>query len=240
MLAFVFHIAGGSVGLISGLVALCAPKGGRWHRAAGKVFVASMLVMGLFAAYLAVVRPGQIINLFIAAFALYLILTAWLTVRRRDGRAGLAEAGALAVSVMLCAPFALVMFQLVSGVTLFKSAFAIEGPILIALCTFAAVIAAAAIGDARVVFARGISGTPRIARHLWRMGFGLTLAAGSAFTNGFARLLPGPYHVPRVFFLPQLVLLMVMIFWLVRVRFPGWRPAAPPPAAAATPIVTSG
>ena len=34
-------------------------------------------------------------------------------------------------------------------------------------------------------------------------GAGLTLAMGSAFTKGFARLLPGRYHVPLAFFLPQ-------------------------------------
>ena len=54
------------------------------------------------------------------------------------------------------------------------------------------------------------------------MCFGLTLALGSAFTNGFARLLPGPYHVPPAFFLPQLLMLGVLLYWVVRVRFPGW------------------
>jgi len=36
----------------------------------------------------------------------------------------------------------------------------------------------------------GIVGATRIARHLWRMCLGLTLAAGSAFTMG-ARFVPG-------------------------------------------------
>src|SRR6266516_7016977 len=43
----------------------------------------------------------------------------------------------------------------------------------------------AAIGDAKLVLAGGISGARRIGRHLWRMCLGITLAAGSAFTNGF-------------------------------------------------------
>ena len=123
---------------------------------------------------------------------------------------------------MLWAPFAVVMFQIVTGVTVFKSAIAIEGPVLIALSLFALVITLAAVGDFRVVLRRGISGTSRIARHLWRMCFCLTLALGSAFTNGFARLLPGPYHVPWAFFLPQLLMLGVLLYWVGRVRFPGW------------------
>lgn len=44
-----------------------------------------MLVMATFAAYLAVVVPDLIVNLFIGAFVLYLVGTAWMTVRRREG-----------------------------------------------------------------------------------------------------------------------------------------------------------
>ncbi len=194
----------------------------------GDVFVVAMLVMAIFAAVLGVIRPGQIINVFIAGFTLYLVLTAWLTARRGDAAAGAPEKIALAVSLVLCTPFALLIFQIVTGVTLFKSAFTIKGPILIALCVFSAVMATAAIGDLRVVLGRGISGTPRIARHLWRMCFGLALTFGSAFTNGFARLLPGPYHVPPAFFAPQLLMLVVLLYWVVRVRFPGWAGRAGP------------
>ncbi len=69
------------------------------------------------------------------------------------------------------------------------------------------------------------------------MCFALAMASGSAFTNGFARLLPGPYHVPPAFFAPQLVILALLVYWLVRIRFPGWagRPARvqPPPSGLA-------
>lgn len=221
-MVFALHILGGIVGVGAGLVAVCATKGGRLHRWAGDVFVIAMLVMGIFAAVLGVIRPDQIINVFIAGLTLYLVATAWLTARRGDAVSGAPQRVALAVSLVLWAPFAVLIFQIVTGVTVFKSAFKIEGPILIALLVFAAIITIAVIGDLRVVLNRSISGTPRIARHLWRMCFGLTLALGSAFTNGFARLLPGPYHVPPAFFLPQLLMLGVLLYWAVRVRFPGW------------------
>lgn len=221
-LAFAVHIGGGLIALAAGLVALLARKGGRLHRRAGNLFLLSMLAMAVFAAYLAVVRPGQIINLFIAAFTLYLIGTAWLTVRRGQAKAGLGEKLALIASATLCVPFGLMIFQIFSGVVVFRTAFKLEGAILIALCVFSAVIAIAAIGDAKVVLSGGITGTPRITRHLWRMCLGLTLAVGSASTNGFARLLPGPYHVPAVFFVPQLAMLAVLIVWVLRVRLTGW------------------
>jgi uncharacterized membrane protein len=222
-LAFVVHVGGGFVGLVSGTVALLAGKGGRLHRAAGTVFFASMLVMATLACYLAVVRPGQIVNLFIGIFASYLVATGWLAVRREAGAAGAPERIALGVAVVLCAPFAVLSIQLAAGLPpFFKSAVPLVGPVRVAIYSFTSVLAIAAIGDATVVFAGGLSAAPRVARHLWRMCLGLTLAAGSAFTNGFARLLPGPYHVPDAFFFPQFIPVAFLIFWMIRVRFTGW------------------
>ena len=224
MLAFVLHIGGGTVGLISGAVASVARKGGRLHRRAGNVFFFAILVMAVFACYLAVAMPDQIVNLFIGTFTFYLVGTAWLTVHRKEGTIGLAEKIALAVAVLLCAPFAVLSFQLATGMTPYlKSAVPFEGPVLIAIYSFTAVLAIAAICDAKVVLAGGIRGAPRIARHLWRMCLGLTLATGSAFTNGVARLVPSHYHVPFLFyFLPQFLPLGLLIFWMIRVRFTRW------------------
>jgi hypothetical protein len=57
-----------------------------------------------------------------------------------------------------------------------------------------------------------LQAAPRIARHLWRICLALTLATGAAFTNGFARLLPGLYHMPPVLFLPQFLPLGLQSF----------------------------
>jgi uncharacterized membrane protein len=230
VLAYVLHVSAGVVALVSGLVAAFARKGGRLHRAAGNLFFAAMLVMAGFAAYLGVVVPDPI-NIFIAAYTAYLVTTAWLTVRRKPGAAGLAERGALLVAVILGAPFAVLSFQLATGMTpAFKTTVALKGPVVIALYVFTSVLAIAAISDARVVLAGGISGSARLARHLWRMCLGLTMAVGSAFTNGLPRLLPHALHVPLgYFFLPQLVPVGLLIFWLIRVRLPGL--AAPLKAA---------
>jgi hypothetical protein len=221
--AFSLHIAGGTIGLLSGTVAIVAKKGGALHRRAGFVFVLSMLVMALFAAYLAVVIPGQFPNFIVSIFAFYLIATAWLTVWRKERGVGLPEKIAFAVVLALLAPFALLSFELSLGLPLFfTTAIAIKGPILVAMYGFTAVIAIAVISDAKVLLAGGIAGAPRIARHLWRMCLGLTLAAGSAFTNGLPRLLPGPMHVTAIYFVPQFIPLILLVFWMIRVRFTGW------------------
>jgi uncharacterized membrane protein len=229
-IAFALHIAGGTVGLFSGTIALFAPKGGQLHRAAGTVFFISMLVMAVFAIYLSIVRPGQLFNLFGGTFAFYLVATGWMAVRHSAGTVGSGEKVAFAAALLLCAPFLLLSFELATGLPpFFNSATPLKGPVLIALYVFTAVTVTAVLGDAKVILAGGISGTPRIARHLWRMCLGLTMAAGSAFANGLPRLLPGPMHVTGIYFLPQFVPLVLMVFWLIRVRFTGWvkpRPVA--------------
>jgi len=217
-LAFILHIGGGALALATGLVAALATKGGRLHRMAGTVFFVSMLVMATFALWLSVAVPGQMGNLFGGGFTAYLVATAWMTVRREERAVGAPERIALLVILCLCAPFAFLLFQVASG-----AAPQVRGPHLIATYSVAAVVALAAICDARVVLAGGISGAPRIARHLWRMCLALTAATGSAFTNGFARFLPGPYHVPPVFFLPLFAPLALLVFWMIRVRFTSWR-----------------
>jgi len=205
-LAYVLHIGGGTLGLASGLIAGFAPKGRTLHRVAGTVFFVSMLVMAAFASYLALAIPGQISNLFGGTFTFYI---------------GLPEKIALFVIVCFCLPFAFLIFQMARG-----AAPSIKGPVVVATYIMALVVAIAAISDARVVLAGGISGARRIARHLWRMCLALTFATGSAFTNGLPRLLPGPMHVPPAFFLPMLVPLALLVFWMIRVRFTGWLPKA--------------
>jgi hypothetical protein len=226
VLAYVIHVAAGATSLVSGMVAAFARKGGYLHRKAGTVFISSIFIMALFAAYLAVAVPDQIVNVFISTLVVYLVASAWMTVRRAQGTTGLGDKITLVIALGLWAPFAILSVQLATGTTpLFKSAVPFEGPVLGAIYAFTLILTLAVVGDTRVVLAGGISGASRITRHLWRMCFGLTLATGSAFTNGFARLLPGPYHVPIYFHLPKLLPLGLLIFWFIRVRFTRWQQA---------------
>jgi hypothetical protein len=64
----------------------------------------------------------------------------------------------------------------------------------------------AALGDIRMLVRGGVLGTKRIARHLWRMCFGLFIAAGSFFlgpSNRPLRLLSavglGKHRSPALF-----------------------------------------
>ena len=196
-IAFLLHIAGGMIGLLSGIVATVAQKGGKLHRQAGNVFVVAMLVMAVFAVYLGFVRPGAFVNVFIGTFVAYLVTTSWVTVRRPAGRIGLPEKISLGAGLLLCAPFALLSLQLALHLpTFIPSVAAFHGPILIAIYVFTLVLAIAAGGDLVMVLSGGLSGAARLARHLWRMCVALTLATGAALSNGLPRLLPAPYELP--------------------------------------------
>src|SRR5215469_16193070 len=119
MAAFAAHISCGTLALFAGIVALSAAKGGTLHRGAGKVFVAAMLIMAVAADYLAVVRPDQLPNLLVGTFTFYLITTAWLTVKRDEGEHALLEKAAFIAVLCLFLPFALLSFQLATGMTPF-------------------------------------------------------------------------------------------------------------------------
>jgi uncharacterized membrane protein len=216
-LAYVVHVGCGTVGLVSGTVAAFAQKGERLHRAAGTVFFVSMLVMAIFAAWLAIAVPGQMSNLLGAILTFYLVSTGWLTIRQKQHTVGRAEKLALAATLCLCAAL--------GGLSIAAAAGAVpqvKGPLLFATYMVTAIAAVAAIGDARLVLQGGIAGTARLARHLWRMLTALFLAFGSGFGNGLARLLPGPFHIPPLFLAPMLLPLGLLIFWMIRVRLTGW------------------
>jgi len=223
-LVLILHVITGTIALLAGIVAISSRKGARTHRVAGTVFFVSMLVMAVLADYLALAIPGQIPNLFIGTFTIYLVGTAWLTVWRKERSVGTPEKISLFVILGLCVPFVILSFQLATGLKpSFKSAVPLEGPVRIAIYSFTFFVAMAAIGDAKLVLAGGITGARRIARHLWRMCLGLTFAAGSAFTNGLPRLLPNTVHVPLILlFIPPLSSLVLLVFWVARVRVTDW------------------
>src|SRR5207245_10388912 len=110
----IVHILGGTVGLASGTAAMCFRKGSSRHVLAGRVFVASMLTMAVFAVYLAITRH-QPNNIGGGILTFYLIGTAWLTARRRDGETSRLDWVALLI------PLTLGILNWVNGVQVVRS-----------------------------------------------------------------------------------------------------------------------
>ena len=221
----VIHICAGTLGLLAGTAALSFRKGSPWHVLAGKVFVASTLTMAAGAVYLAAVKH-QPNNIGGGIFTFYLILTAWLTVRRRDRETKRFD------WVLLLIPLALGILAWISGVSALRSHEDLPGGVPVGMHLFmASVMLLAAAGDVRMLVRGGVVGAKRIARHLWRMCFGLFIAAGSFFlgpSNRPLRLLSavgiGQHLSPALFsttlyLILTILPLILLIFWLVRVRF---------------------
>jgi uncharacterized membrane protein len=99
-LVLLVHICAGTVGLLSGTAAMSFRKGSPRHVLAGKVFVASMLIMAVVAVYLAIVRH-QPNNIGGGILTFYLIGTAWFTARRRDGETNRFDWVALLIPLVL-------------------------------------------------------------------------------------------------------------------------------------------
>jgi hypothetical protein len=221
----IVHICGGSLGLLSGTAAMTFRKGSPRHVLAGKVFVASMLTMGVFAVYLAITRhqPSNIGGGFLTV---YLIGTAWLTARRRDG-----ETSRFDWAVFLI-PLAIGILLWMNGIKVLRSGVGSPDGVPVGMMFFmGSICLLAAAGDVRMLVRGGVLGAKRIARHLWRMCFGLFIAAGSFFlgpSNRPLRLLSavgvGKYLSPALFstslyLILTILPLILLIFWLVRVRF---------------------
>jgi uncharacterized membrane protein len=219
------HICAGTLGLLSGTAAMSFRKGSSRHVLAGKVFVASMLTMAVLAVYLAIVRhePSNISG---GILTFYLIGTAWLTARRRDGENNRFD------WVVLLIPLALGILTWMNGIEIVRSGASSQNGVPVGMTFFmGTVMLLAAAGDVRMLVGGGLYGAKRIARHLWRMCFGLFIAAGSFFlgpSNRPLRLLSAVglgQHLTQALFSTTLYLaltilpLILLIFWLVRVRY---------------------
>ena len=200
-------------------------KGSTRHVLAGRVFVTSMLTMAVLAVYLAIVKhdPNNIGG---GIVTFYLIGTAWLTARRRDGETSRFD------WLVLLIPLALGTLTWINGVRVVRSGASSQNGVPVGMSFFmGSVMLLAGAGDIRMLLRGGVRGAKRIARHLWRMCFGLFIAAGSFFlgpSNRPLRLLStvglGQHLSPALFSTPLYLILSVLplimlVFWLVRVRF---------------------
>ncbi len=208
----IIHICAGLLGLLSGAAAMSFRKGSHRHRMAGNVFFISMLSMAAAATYLAFMKH-QMNNVFGGVLTFYLVATAWVTARRRDGETGIFDWSALLVALAVGAAIVTYGFEVANSPT---------GPkdgIPVGMYFFLGSVALlAAAGDLRMLVRGGLFGAHRIARHLWRMCFGLFIATGSFFI-GQQQVFPPFLRKTNVLFLPAILPLILMTFWLCRVSF---------------------
>ena len=207
-----FHAAMGTIGLVSGTIAMVARKGGTWHRRSGLVFVYTMIAMGVSAVGISVYEGKS--DVAGGAAAAYLILTAWTTIRPLPG------GGRGVHAALLLLPLLFAVGGFINGVEAWgRPGHQMDGVPAAMRFFLATVFSLAVIGDVRMIRDGAIQGTRRLARHLWRMCFGLFIATGS-FIAQLVKMTFMPEWTRSVTVIVLLALgpLVVLVYWMWRVR----------------------
>jgi len=206
------HISAGVVGILSGTAAMSFRKGSPRHALAGKIFVIAMMTMSSSAVYLAFMKH-QMGNVLGGTFAFYLVTTAWLTAKRGDGETSLFDWGTLLI------PLLVGIGLWISGLKVVYGHVKSTDGVPVGMHFFmGSVMLLAAAGDIRMLVRGCVFGAKRIVRHLWRMCFGLFVATGSFFL-GQQQVFPTWLRGSPALFVPALLPLALLIFWLFRVWF---------------------
>jgi len=213
------HIAAGGLAIILGAVALSVKKGGNIHRRSGLLFVYAMLVMGVSASILSLLKGREVGNVFAGVLSAYFVGTALTTVRPVSPWTRRINAIALTGAVVLAAGCVFSGVSLINTPGRDSSGVPFQTGGVMSLIIAALLIMAVA-GDVRILRFGMPRGAPRLARHLWRMCFALFIAAGSFFSirERVAMILPEPFTTGQMRLLPIVLLFGTMFYWLWRLR----------------------
>jgi uncharacterized membrane protein len=223
------HLIAGSIGLTAGVVALYALKGGTLHRRSGAMFSYAMLLVALSGIAMALVK-SQRLNLIGGVMTFYLVSTALFTIRRRVEAPHWFDIAALTLGLGIG------LRSLALGVEALSSASGrIDGLPPAPAFMFGTVALLAAAGDVRMMVRRLDAG-PRIARHLWRMCFAFFSAAASFFPAQLPKIVPS-VRGSGLLWVPPLLVLLLMFYWLWRVRRDHASPRMAAVAASHTPAL---
>ncbi len=211
LLSLVVHVGLGTIALVAGSFAIAARKGGAWHRRSGLIFVYTMIATGLTAAGISVYEGKSAGG---GVFTAYFIFTAYTAIRPlpRAGRP-------VDIALMLLAFTLAVAGYANAFAALDRPGNQINGVPAGMLFFLSTINMLAAIGDVRMIVAGGIQGSRRIARHLWRMCFGLFIATGS-FVAQLAEMtfMPGWMRSVPVIVALAAGPLVVLLYWMWRIR----------------------
>jgi hypothetical protein len=172
-----------------------------------------MLGMAAAPVWLAVMK-NDMNNIGGGVLTFYMVGTAWLTVRRREGETSIFDWAALLI------PLAIGVGGWINGVQAWHSPAGEKYGVPAGMHLFMGSVCLLAVaGDVRMLTSGGVFGVQRIARHLWRMCFGLFFATGSFFLGQGNKVFPEWILKTNLLFIPALLPLGLLIFWLIRVRF---------------------
>lgn len=208
MSPFLFvHICAATIALLAGALSMTVRKGSGWHAAAGNVYFVSMLTMAACGAYIAAFLHPIMLNVVVSLLTIYLVSTSWRAARRREGTIGTFDTAAMLFAL------AVGLFGVISG---WRTAARPEAAMLGRFCMFFGTVALlCAAADVRMLVRGGFTGARRIARHLWRMSFSFLIAMFSLYP-GQGRLFPKSLRATNLLFVPHILIVGSIVFWMYR------------------------
>ncbi len=209
----VAHIASGTVAVLAGAITSAARKGAHTHNNAGRIFTIAMALSSCLGAGLGLIKFETFYITFHAGvLGMTLVLSGWLLAKGRHQRRS---------AVFIAIGYANVLNtagMIAAGVCALTSPDQMLRGFAAADYFFLAGIAGiAVINDLVILFRKTLTDRHRIAQHLWRMCIGFFIAAGSAFTGPGATAFPEVIRNSGVLSLPELMIILLMLFWLVRI-----------------------
>lgn len=212
MTLVITHVCSAAVGLLSGYLAMVLRKGSGLHGAAGTIFFVSMLSAsgagGILAGFIHF-NSGNVIG---STLTFYLVATAWVAAKRREGKTGLFDLGALLFVLAIVSAGATWGFEALNSPIGRKDGYP---PAM--FFVFGSIALLFGISDIRMIARGGVMGAKRIARHLWRMCFALLFATLSFYPGQANRLFPKWLRETNLMYVPSVLLVGAMLLALYRV-----------------------
>lgn len=212
----VVHALTGIAVVCSGAIALLTSKGSSHHKLAGRLFVGTMLLMGPVVAAGVLYAHDSISSLGIlfVFFILYLVASAWSTIRRPEHRLAKIDMAAPVVALGISATGLIMGYDAIGNPG--------EGenlPPSEAYFFFAALAFTAMLLDINNVRLGGVRGKHRIIRHVWRMSCALFFATSTLFTGPGSIVFPEALRGNPVLSIPQLLVLILALYFIYRLLF---------------------
>ncbi|MEP3346218.1 MAG: hypothetical protein ABJN34_00400 [Litoreibacter sp.] len=209
------HIASGTIAVGMGAITLAAQKGARSHINIGRVFTACMVLSSLLGAALGLVKFETFYITFHAGMlGMTLVLSGRILARVQNRDLGAPFVAIGSVNFLNTAGLVAAGF---CALTLPEQT--LRGFAAADYFFLAGMASVALLNDLVILLRKTLSDRHRIAQHLWRMCIGFFIAAGSAFTGPGAGIFPEVVRNSGVLSLPELTIILLMLFWLFRILF---------------------
>lgn len=208
------HLLMGAFALISGTIAFFSRKGASLHKKSGLIFVITMLMMSSTGAFLAALNAEKL-NIMAGCLTFYLVATAFLVVHAFN------KYDRFYNTLFMVFGFITGVTGMIVGASILNDGVSkIDGQPTQVLIVFSAIALIASISDLRIVFSGRLRGKQKFIRHIWRMGIAMFLAVTSFFL-GQSQVIPDEIRTTVFLVTPVLLVLLLTIYWVVRVQFWG-------------------